>query len=68
MKLSCKNSKLMTALLISIYLMMVVTGFYCPMAADPFVFVWMAALGACLAALCISVGFFTEKLCVQLKN
>lgn len=68
MKLSFKKTKLITVLLLGFYLLMMVCGFYCPMYTFFIVFVSITILNACLSFLYLLVGFFKEKLCVQLLN
>ncbi len=68
MKLSFKNTKLVTVFLIGFFLIMLAAGFYHPTAVFLLTFAAVAVLGECLYPLFLPVGFLMDKLSVQLLN
>lgn len=67
MKLSFKKAKLLTVLLLGFYLMMLLCGLYYPLYLLCIPSAYLAALGMPFLFY-LAVGFFKEKLCVQLLN
>jgi hypothetical protein len=68
MKLNLENAKLLTLLLVSFYLMLLVTGFYHVVLVYFIAFALMIALGEVPFAFYSITSFFEEKLCVQLRD